>query len=39
MDQLRRSEFLQHFGGQVFVSQYAAMQALDPLSVAQAQAT
>lgn len=39
MDQLRRSEFLQHFGGQVFVSQYAAMQTLDPLSVAQAQAT
>ena len=39
MDQLHRSEFLQHFGGQVFVSQYAAMQALDPLSVAQAQAT
>ena len=36
MDQLHRSEFLQHFGGQVFVSQYAAMQALDKASVAQA---
>ncbi|NLZ78668.1 MAG: sulfate permease [Gammaproteobacteria bacterium] len=36
MDQLHRSEFLQHFGGQVFVSQYAAMQALDQSSVAQA---
>ena len=36
MDQLHRSEFLQHFGGQVFVSQYAAMQGLDPSSVAQA---
>ncbi len=36
MDQLRRSEFLQRFGGQVFVSQYAAMQALDAVSVARA---
>ena len=33
MDQLHRSEFLQHFGGQVFVSQYAAMQMLDAASV------
>lgn len=36
MDQLHRSEFLQHFGGQVFVSQYAAMQTLDPVSVVRA---
>lgn len=36
MDQLHRSEFLQHFGGQVFVSQYAAMQSLDPASVIRA---
>ncbi len=36
MDQLHRSEFLQHFGGQVFVSQYAAMQVLDASSVAKA---
>lgn len=35
MDQLHRSEFLRHFGGQVFVSQYAAMQTLDPASVAR----
>lgn len=38
MDQLHRSEFLQHFGGQVFVSQYAAMQTLDPASVARSAA-
>lgn len=30
MDQLRRSDFLQRFGGQVFISQYAALAALDP---------
>jgi len=36
MDQLHRSEFLHRFGGQVFVSQYAAMQALDPASVLRA---
>lgn len=36
MDQLHRSEFLQHFGGQVFVSQYAAMQMLDAASVVRA---
>ena len=36
MDQLHRSDFLQRFGGQVFVSQYAAMQALDPISVVHA---
>ena len=36
MDQLRRSEFLQNFGGQVFVSQYAAMQVLDSSSVVRA---
>lgn len=30
MDQLRRAEFLDHFGGQVFLSQYEALLALDP---------
>jgi len=38
MDQLHRSEFLRHFGGQVFVSQYAAMKTLDPASVARSAA-
>ena len=36
MDQLRRSDFLQRFGGQVFVSQYEALRTLDPASVQQA---
>jgi SulP family sulfate permease len=36
MDQLKRSDFLQRFGGQVFVSQYEALRLLDPASVAQA---
>ncbi len=36
MDQLHRSEFLQSFGGQVFVSQFAAMRALDAPSVERA---
>ncbi|WP_313027453.1 SulP family inorganic anion transporter [Pseudomonas lopnurensis] len=30
MDRLRRAEFLDHFGGQVFLSQYQALLALDP---------
>ncbi|WP_369958530.1 SulP family inorganic anion transporter [Pseudomonas benzenivorans] len=30
MDQLQRADFLQGFGGQVFTSQYQALQALDP---------
>ncbi|ATR85483.1 sodium-independent anion transporter [Pseudomonas sp. HLS-6] len=30
MDQLRRSSFLQHFGGQVFISQFEALKALAP---------
>ena len=30
MDRLRRSDFLEHFGGQVFISQYEALRALDP---------
>jgi sulfate permease, SulP family len=30
MDQLHRSDFLDRFGGQVFVSQYEALLALDP---------
>jgi SulP family sulfate permease len=36
MDQLRRSDFLEHFGGQVFVSQYQALRMLDPLSTRRA---
>ena len=36
MDQLHRSDFLENFGGQVFVSQYAAMQVLDAASVKRA---
>ncbi|MDO9622439.1 MAG: sulfate permease [Pseudomonas sp.] len=36
MDQLRRSDFLEHFGGQVFVSQYQALRVLDPLSTRRA---
>jgi hypothetical protein len=30
MDQLRRSSFLQHFGGQVFISQFQALKTLAP---------
>ena len=30
MDQLKRSDFLQHFGGKVFVSQFEALRSLDP---------
>ncbi len=30
MDQLRRSDFLERFGGQVFISQYQALQTLAP---------
>ncbi|MEA3300576.1 MAG: sulfate permease [Pseudomonadota bacterium] len=30
MDQLRQSDFLDHFGGRVFVSHYEALLALDP---------
>ncbi|WP_439860189.1 SulP family inorganic anion transporter [Pseudomonas sp. MBLB4136] len=36
MDQLQRSAFLQQFGGQVFVSQYHALCALDPDSTDRA---
>jgi SulP family sulfate permease len=36
MDRLRRSDFLEHFGGQVFVSQYEALRTLDPLSTRRA---
>jgi len=36
MDRLQRSDFIEHFGGQVFISQYQALQALDPASAAQA---
>ena len=30
MDQLRRSDFLERFGGQVFISQYQALKTLAP---------
>ncbi len=30
MDRLRASDFLDHFGGQVFISQFEALAALDP---------
>lgn len=33
MDRLQRSDFLQRFGGQVFLSQYQALCTLDPESV------
>ena len=36
MDRLQRSEFLQRFGGQVFVSQYQALRTLDAESTARA---
>ncbi|WP_300650599.1 SulP family inorganic anion transporter [Pseudomonas sp.] len=36
MDQLRRSDFLERFGGQVFISQYQALRTLDPLSTRRA---
>ncbi len=36
MDQLGRSDFLQRFGGQVFVSHYQALRQLDPLSTRRA---
>ncbi|TWC32800.1 SulP family sulfate permease [Pseudomonas sp. SJZ079] len=37
MDQLKRSNFLERFGGRVFVSQYEALRALDPESTQRAQ--
>ena len=39
MDRLQRSEFLQRFGGQVFVSQYQALRTLDAESTARAMRT
>ena len=30
MDRLQRTDFLEHFGGQVFISQYEALRALGP---------
>lgn len=36
MDQLRRSPFLDSFGGQIFISQYEALLALDPQTTRQA---
>lgn len=38
MDRLRRSDFLDRLGGRVFLSQYQAMCALAPETVAQAMA-
>ncbi len=35
MDQLQRSDFLERFGGRVFVSQFQALQALDPQGAAE----
>ncbi|HZX51721.1 SulP family inorganic anion transporter [Pseudomonas sp. XK-1] len=35
MDQLRRSSFLDEFGGQVFISQFQALQTLAPQAVQQ----
>ena len=37
MDQLRRSDFLQSFGGQVFISQFEALRQLSPAPDAQPQ--
>jgi SulP family sulfate permease len=37
MDRLQRSDFLQNFGGRVFVSQYAALCSLDPAFSSTAQ--
>ncbi|MCF7202813.1 SulP family inorganic anion transporter [Pseudomonas oligotrophica] len=39
MDQLRRASFLQHFGGQVFISQYEALACLDPASTTESPGT
>ncbi|MGI9334534.1 MAG: SulP family inorganic anion transporter, partial [Gammaproteobacteria bacterium] len=38
MDRLERSDFFEHFGGRVFLSQYAAMLALDPGTTERADA-
>src|SRR5690606_13363449 len=36
MDGLRRSSFLEHFGGGIFLSQYEALAALDPATTRRA---
>ncbi len=36
MDQLKRSHFLEHFGGQVFISQFEALATLDPSTTERA---
>ena len=36
MDRLRKSDFLQHFGGQVFLSQFEALKTLAPDTTRQA---
>lgn len=36
MDRLRESDFLEHFGGRVFLSQFEALAALDPQTTHQA---
>jgi hypothetical protein len=33
MDALKRSEFFEHFTAEVFLSQYAAMEKLDPATI------
>ncbi|MFC3607373.1 SulP family inorganic anion transporter [Stutzerimonas tarimensis] len=38
MDQLQRSDFLDHFGGQIFLSQFEALVTLDPQSTQRASA-
>lgn len=35
MDALKRSDFFEHFKGQVFLSQYQAIAALDPETAAR----
>lgn len=39
MDQLGRSDFLKHLSGQVFISQYAALKTLDPITTEHAMHT
>lgn len=36
MDRLRQSDFLEHFGGQVFISQFEALAELDPQTTQRA---
>ncbi|MNY80613.1 hypothetical protein D3C86_2217420 [compost metagenome] len=36
MDRLRQSDFLEHFGGKVFISQFEALAELDPQTTQRA---